>query len=79
MSLKKTVTKTQKQSRHALKLAHPKGVNFLQDITNGRGVYLNDSCVCAVMNQHNPSDSSNLACATPKWHDIINLINKWGE
>ena len=23
--------------------------------------------------------SYGLTCSTPKWHDIINLINKWGE
>ena len=59
---------------HALKLAHPKGVNFLQDITNGRGSYTNDNCVCAVMNQGSPEDG--LTCSTPKWHDKINLWNK---
>ena len=64
---------------HALKLAHPKGVNFLQDITNGRGSYTNDNCVCAVMNQGSPEDEYGLTCSTPKWHDKINLINKWGE
>lgn len=30
------------------------------------------------LNQGNPEDDNNLTCALPKWHDIINLKNKWG-
>lgn len=64
---------------HALKLAHPKHANYIQDVPNGRGSYAGDNSVCALMNQGDPNDTLNLACATPKWHDIINLKNKWGE
>ena len=64
---------------HALKLAHPKDVDFIQNVPNGRGTYLDDNSVSAIMNQGDPNITSNLACATPKWHDIISLKNKWGE
>ncbi len=62
---------------HALKLAHPKQLTDLASVTNGRGGYPNDASVSALMNQGNPYSYSNLTCATPKWHDIINLKNKW--
>ena len=64
---------------HALKLTHPKHADYIQAVPNGRGVYADDNSVCALMNQGNPNTTSNLTCATPKWHDIINLRNKWGE
>jgi len=63
---------------HALKLAHPKHSDYIATVLNGRGAYLDDNCVCAVMNQDSPSNGL-LTCATPKWHDIINLKNKWGD
>ena len=64
---------------HALKLAHPKHADYTQDVTNGRGKYADDNSVCALMNQGTPNSTLNLTCATPKWHDIINLKNKWEE
>jgi len=63
---------------HALKLAHPKQVEYLPEIDNARGGYVNDSCVCAIMNQDSVMSWNILSCITPKWHDIINLRNKWG-
>ena len=63
---------------HALKLAHPKHSDYIATVLNGRGAYSDDNCVCAVMNQDSPSNGL-LTCATPKWHDIINLKNKWGD
>lgn len=64
---------------HALKLAHPMEPNGLQSVANARNNYANNSCVLANMNQENPNLTSNLTASTPKWHDIINLKNKWGE
>jgi len=64
---------------HALKLAHPKQVDDIQSVPNAHGPYADDNSVCALMNQGDPNDTSNLTCATPKWHDIINLRNKWGD
>ena len=61
---------------HALKLAHPKQTSGLQTVINGRGGY---TSVSALMNQGNPNATTILTCATPKWHDIINLRNKWGN
>ncbi len=62
---------------HALKLAHPKQTTDLASVTNGRGGYSYDNSVSAIMNQGDPTYSGNLTCASPKWHDIINLKNKW--
>ena len=64
---------------HVLKLNHPKETEYNVEISNGRGSYSSDSSVCALMNQDTPSDSGNLTCMTPKWHDIINMRNKWGN
>lgn len=64
---------------HALKLAHPMGSYGLQSVSNARNNYPDNYSVLANMNQENPNNSSNLTASTPKWHDIINLKNKWGE
>lgn len=63
---------------HALQLAHPMEPNGLQSVTNGRNEYPDNFSVLAVMNQNNPNNTTNKTAATPKWHDIINLINRWG-
>ena len=63
---------------HVLKLAHPKEDEGLMPIYNGRGHYSGDNVVVGIMNQGNASYSDNLSCVTPKWHDKINLINRWG-
>ncbi len=63
---------------HALKLNHLVVDVFENaEIPNGRGYYEKES-VCSIMNQGEPSYQDGYACATPKWHDIINLKNKWG-
>ena len=62
---------------HALKLAHPKHSGYTVSVPNGRGAYANDNCVCALMNQGRTSLTNRLTCLYPKWHDIINLNNKW--
>lgn len=64
---------------HALKLAHPKQTENLVSVTNGRGGYPGDFSVLSVMNHGDPNSWSDSICATPKWHDIINLKNKWGS
>lgn len=64
---------------HALKLLHPKERECLYPNSNGRGNYLDDDSVLAIMNQGSPLDDNNKTAASPKWHDKINLINKWGE
>ena len=62
---------------HVLKLAHPKANTFIDNSgNNGRGKYNGDNCVCSIMNAGEAEP--NLNCARPKWHDIINLRNKWG-
>lgn len=63
---------------HALKLAHPMEPNGLQAVNNARNYYPSNNNILANMNQDNPNYSSNLTACTPKWHDIINLKNKWG-
>ena len=63
---------------HALKLAHPMEPNELQQVDNARNQYPNNTSVLANMNQWEPTNSTNLTASTPKWHDIINLKNKWG-
>lgn len=63
---------------HALKLAHPMAQSGLQSVSNARNNYPDNYSVLANMNQGNPNLSSNLTASTPKWHDIINLKNKWG-
>lgn len=63
---------------HALKLAHPSQREDLCIVPNGRGGYSDgDDAVSAIMNQDASTDSGNLTCLCPKWHDIINLRNKW--
>lgn len=64
---------------HALKLTHPRQESNLADVPHGRGGYGSDAKVVALMNQGDPDSQSGLAASTPKWHDIINLINKWGR
>ena len=64
---------------HALKLLHPKEKTCLYPISGGRGWYVGDNSVVAIMNQGDPMSDEKKAAATPKWHDRINLINKWGE
>lgn len=62
---------------HAFKLAHTFGdLNYI-NVPNGRGGYFDNNSVAAVMNQGIPDTELNLATATPKWHDKINLKNKW--
>jgi hypothetical protein len=62
---------------HALKLAHPMEPNGLQPVLNARNNYPYNDSVLAVMNQGNPSDPNLTSCIC-KWHDKINLKNKWG-
>ena len=50
----------------------------LQSVSNARNNYPDNFSVFANMNQNNPNDPSNVTASTPKWHDIINLKNKWG-
>ena len=64
---------------HALELAHPMNPNGLQSVSKARNNYPNNSSVLANMNQGNPNTTSNLTASTPKWHDKINLKNKWGD
>jgi len=67
---------------HVLKLAHPKAHDHLMTVVNGRGGYgdgEHDDIVVALMNQKNSWNSTNLASRYPKWHDKINLKNKWGS
>ncbi|MBR3459782.1 MAG: DNRLRE domain-containing protein [Clostridia bacterium] len=61
---------------HVLKLAHPKVNSYIQSVYEGRGKYDSDNKVCSVMNIG--KEEPNLNCSRPKWHDIINLRNKWG-
>lgn len=63
---------------HALKLAHPKQKDDLDTtVPNGRGGYADDDKVCSIMNHGNLGFTGNLFCRRPKWHDRINLKNKW--
>lgn len=64
---------------HALKLAHPKQTDGLASVSNARSGYSGDNSVTSVMNQGNPTYSSNLTCEWAKIHDKINLTNKWGS
>jgi len=64
---------------HALKLAHPMEPYGLQSVSNARNEYPDNFSVLAVMNQNSPNTTTNKTAATPKWHDIINLTNKWGK
>lgn len=61
---------------HVLMLSHPKEENGLPVFEGARNNYDNDNSVCSVMNH---AVAENLFCIRPKKHDIINLINKWGE
>lgn len=63
---------------HGLKLAHPMEPNGLLPVNNARNHYLDNETVYSNMNQGNPNSVYNLTASTPKWHDIINLRNKWG-
>lgn len=62
---------------HAQKLAHPKQMENIATVPDGRGGYIDDTSVVALMNQGNPKEVSILTCRFPKRHDIINLKNKW--
>lgn len=61
---------------HVLKLCHPKEEYGLPVFDGARNGYNDDNSVCSVMNH---AVGENLFCIRPKIHDIINLINKWGE
>ena len=61
---------------HVLKLCHPKQTTGFPVFNGSRDNYNDDNSVCSVMN-HNTGE--NLFCKRPKKHDMINLINKWGE
>ena len=72
---------------HVLKLAHPKSPGNLMPVSGGRGHYgdgntdntANDNIIVSLMNQGSSWSNNNLACVYPKWHDKINLKNKWGN
>ncbi len=64
---------------HVLKLAHPKETVGLMPIYNGRGAYSGDNKVIGLMNNGNATSGGNLSCRVPKWHDKINLKNRWGD
>lgn len=62
---------------HVLKLAHTTVTNYIDhSVPRGRGKYDNSNKVCSIMNTG--ENEPNLNCSRPKWHDIINLRNKWG-
>lgn len=63
---------------HALKLAHPKDDTWCEHFEGERGSYSSDNCVTGIMNP-NPILNNTLTCCLPKYHDIINLKNKWGS
>ena len=64
---------------HALKLAHPYDGTYCPNSDGARNPYSGWNSVAAVMNQKNPASTNNLTCCLPKYHDIINLRNKWGN
>ena len=63
-------------------MAHPKAHAHLMNVVNGRGGYgdgEHDDIVVSLMNQGSSWSDENLASRYPKWHDKINLKNKWGS
>ena len=64
---------------HAFKLAHPDTSEWLLGVPNGRGAYPNNYSVASVMDVicTEPEPFITIDCTTPKYHDKINLINKW--